>query len=209
MRALLAAAALLAATACIPEEGPLMAAHQDCLGCHGGGGDAPAWTVAGTFGSQGTHVTVTDANGWSFTLHAARNGNFYTAEKVAFPVRVSVNGEAMPGEVRYGGCNVCHGEGGTIVTGPLMAPGSDCLRCHDGSVAEARFTVAGTWRGPGHTVSVTGVPAMTTNAVGNFYTAARVSFPAVARVDGETMGPPLEYGGCNRCHGAGGEAEGD
>lgn len=210
-RATLLSLLLAATAACIPEEGPLMAANEDCLGCHGGVGDAPTWTLAGTMGGRGSHVTITDKNGWTFTIHAARNGNFYTAEKVAFPVVVTVDGERMPGEVRYGGCNVCHGPGGEVVTGPLMAPGTDCLICHfpRSPITDDAFTVAGTWQGPGRTVSVTGVPSMTTNQVGNFYTSAPVAFPATARVGGETMEPPLEYGGCNRCHGNGGDAGGD
>jgi hypothetical protein len=86
---------------------------EDCLECHGGGeSDARAWTVAGTYGGQGARVVITDATGWTFTLHAARNGNFYTAESVKFPLQVSVDGERMADPVTYGGCNSCHGNGG-------------------------------------------------------------------------------------------------
>lgn len=113
--ALALALAALAGAACVPENGPLMEPGSDCLECHGGGGgeeDARAWTVAGTMGGKGSRIVVTDASGWTFTLHAAENGNFYTAEPVRFPLRVSVDGEAMRDPVSYGGCNRCHGSGG-------------------------------------------------------------------------------------------------
>lgn len=213
MRHVLVVAAALSA-ACIPSEGPLMAPHQDCLGCHGRG-EARTWTVAGTYGGRGSRITITDATGRTFTLHAARNGNFYTAEPVVFPLRVSVDGKEMPDPVKkYGGCNACHGPGGVDITGELMAPGSDCLVCHDGSVAEKVFTVAGTWSRAGATVTLTdGVvtETLTTNAVGNFFTERQFASPLslTARVDGQTMEPKVTYGGCNACHGAGGEAGGD
>ena len=110
------ALAALAGAACVPEEGPLMAPGRDCLECHGGGGeeDAKPWTVAGTMGGQGSRIDVTDANGFAFTLHAAQNGNFYTAESVRFPLRVSVDGRAMNQAVSasMASCNRCHGSGG-------------------------------------------------------------------------------------------------
>ncbi len=111
------AAALLAllAAGCIPNPGPTMSAGQDCLECHGGGGgeeDAVAWTVAGTFGREGSTISIVDAGGWSFTLTANQVGNFYTREPVRFPLTVAVDGAVMPGTVSYGGCNRCHGSGG-------------------------------------------------------------------------------------------------
>lgn len=118
-RALVLAA--LVGWGCIPEEGPLMEPGRDCLECHGGGGgggeeeeDARAWTVAGTMGHQGSRIVINDATGWTFTLHAAKNGNFYTAETVRFPLTVSVDGEPMEAPVTYGGCNRngCHASGG-------------------------------------------------------------------------------------------------
>ncbi len=105
----LACAFLLAA--CIPEEGPLMEPGSDCMECHDGG-EARHWTAAGTFGGQGNAVSITDAKGRSFTLRTNQAGNFYTAEPLAFPLRVSVNGAAMPGLVTDGSCNRCHGDGG-------------------------------------------------------------------------------------------------
>ena len=210
------AAALLGA-ACVPSEGPLMAPNQDCLGCHGGGGEGKAWTVAGTFGAKGSRIVITDAGGKTLTLRAAQNGNFYTAEGVTFPLTVTVdgvpmakNGQIVP--VTYGGCNACHGPGGVLSTGPDMAPGSDCLSCHvaGGAASTVPFTAAGTW--PGATrVVVNGVSLTRSPTVGNFYTAdsrAAVSSqrPGTTSVDGRTMEPALTYGGCGRCHGAGGNA---
>ncbi len=114
MRRVVAVAALLGA-GCIPDPGPMMKPGEDCLGCHGGGGgeeEAVAWTVAGTFGGPGSSVWIQDAGGRSFTLTANQAGNFYTREAVQFPLNVSVDGNAMPAQVTYGGCNRCHGSGG-------------------------------------------------------------------------------------------------
>ncbi len=103
--------ALVLAMACIPEEGPLMEPGSDCLECHDGG-EARRWTAAGTWGGQGNAVSIQDAGGKSFTLRTNQAGNFYTAESLSFPLRVSVNGRAMPSAVSDGSCNRCHGEGG-------------------------------------------------------------------------------------------------
>jgi len=111
MRAALAVAVLLGTASCIPEEGPLMKPGSDCLDCHGGG-EARTWTVAGTWGGQGNQAHLQDAAGKSFTLHTNQVGNFYTAESLTFPLRVSVNGKPMPDAVTNGSCNTCHGRGG-------------------------------------------------------------------------------------------------
>jgi hypothetical protein len=114
MRASFVVTALLATAACVPEEGPSMRPGEDCLGCHDGG-EARAWTVAGTWG-RGAAVTVTDAAGKSLTLYGNAVGNFYTAESLTFPLKqVSVDGGAMQyalDRYSYGGCNRCHGGGG-------------------------------------------------------------------------------------------------
>jgi hypothetical protein len=103
-------AALLALTACVPEEGPSMNPGEDCLGCHSGD-EARTWTVAGTF-SRGAAVDVLDAAGKSFTLRGNAVGNFYSAESVRFPLTVRVDGAQMTTPAAYGGCNRCHGNGG-------------------------------------------------------------------------------------------------
>jgi hypothetical protein len=106
---------------------------RDCLRCHGGG-EATRWTVAGTVypaadsaagaGILGATVRVRDATGWSFGLRTNAAGNFYSAEKVAFPIQVCVDyrgaSSCMSDGVASGGCNSCHaapgagGEAGRI-----------------------------------------------------------------------------------------------
>lgn len=203
------AVALLACASCIPGEGPLMAPGQDCLGCHRGG-ETTAWTAAGTW-TRGARVTITDANGKVVSLRGNKVGNFYTAEDLAPPLAVSVDGVPMPTDgltsgLRYGGCNVCHA-GPAVIDLALMAPGRDCLVCHDGALA-ARFTVAGTWRaGSGDVVVVDAggqTVTMTPNAAGNFYATTALAFPLRrVSVGGSSMDPPPAHGGCNACHGSG------
>jgi hypothetical protein len=174
MRAL--AALALAACACVPDEGPLMDPGSNCMECHGRGGADPAWTAAGTVfpspsaptgdGVEGVRVHLFDANGRSVTLRTNRAGNFYTRERLAFPLQVTLEGSgffrAMPHLAPNGECNACHAfppppppvagipvTTGRIATfgglsgGELMLPGEDCLRCHDGRVGP-QFTAAGT-----------------------------------------------------------------
>jgi len=110
-RACMLAALLLSTTACIPEEGPMMEPGSNCLECHGGG-EAPRWTVAGTLGGQGIAVPIRDAAGKSFTLHTNQAGNFWTAEPLAFPIRVLVAEMPSPVTAQQANCNTCHGSGG-------------------------------------------------------------------------------------------------
>lgn len=205
MRGAAALALLWGVSACIPANGPLMDPGQDCLGCHNGD-EARRWTAAGTFAGRGRTVLLVDANGNTITLKTNSAGNFYTAEPLAFPLKVSVDGAAMPNAVTYGGCNLCHGNGG-MGAGPLMLPGQDCLACHDGAQAKL-WTAAGTWGGAGNTVvlrdSAGKTVTLVTNQVGNFYTAQPLAFPLRASVNGQTMQPDVTYGGCNRCHAGGG-----
>ena len=127
------AAVVLAAVAlggCTPENGPTMRPGDDCLRCHGGSpaaGEeeerhATPWSLAGTVypttnaaanaGIEGVDVQVTDAAGFSFVLHSNLVGNFYSAETVAFPLRVCVarNGATtcMERAAPNGACNSCH-----------------------------------------------------------------------------------------------------
>jgi hypothetical protein len=94
--------------------------------------------------------------------------------------------------------------------GPLMAPGQDCLGCHDGQTAR-RWTVAGTWKAGAH-VTVTDAAGksftLRGNEVGNFYSAEDLVFPLTLAVDGHPMPLAATYGGCNRCHASGGAATG-
>jgi hypothetical protein len=63
-------------------------------------------------GLLNAHVDIVDANGWRIRLRTNTAGNFYTAEKIVFPLTVSVEKDGvvnqMPGTVSYGGCNGCH-----------------------------------------------------------------------------------------------------
>ncbi len=126
--AVLAGAALWA---CTPENGPTMRPGDDCLRCHGGQTpgtslgetrQARAWSLAGTVyatvdasvsaGVEGATVHVVDAKGFTFDLHSNLAGNFYSAESVAFPLRVCVdrNGRTncMETPAPHGACNYCH-----------------------------------------------------------------------------------------------------
>jgi hypothetical protein len=112
---------LLVSAACIPENGPTMSPGEDCLSCHDGG-DAPRWTVAGTVyqapdadvndGVRGVAIHLRDADGRAITIRSNDAGNFFTAERLRFPLTVAVEkaGERheMPEPVEYGGCNRCH-----------------------------------------------------------------------------------------------------
>lgn len=129
-------AAVLQACA-VPEDGPMMEPGEDCIHCHGDGGggeDGPRWTVAGTVypsgdtadpgaGVRGASIWLQDSNGKTFTLRSNKAGNFYSAESLAFPIRVAVGhelGHGRPGEVTdadrpvlvHGSCNRCHRPGG-------------------------------------------------------------------------------------------------
>ncbi|HEX9052520.1 MAG TPA: hypothetical protein VF841_18480 [Anaeromyxobacter sp.] len=207
----------LLAGACVPADGPMMAPFQDCLGCHSSSGSARTWTVAGTW-AKGATVVVTDANGRTVTLRGNEAGNFYTAEPLAFPITVSVNGKAMKDSTTgavipllyWGGlgasCNVCH-RAETITLGPDMAPGSRCLGCHVAGrmASDHPFTAAGTFA-PGQPVQVGTEAATTRPASGNFFVTGPVAFPASATVGGSSMQGGAPHGDCNACHGAGGSA---
>ncbi len=200
--------------------GPLMAAGQDCLSCHTAGGAASGhpFTAAGTVfdstGAGANGVTV-DVGGVIMTSNAA--GNFYTDQPItAFSASVAFNGTtvsmATP-PTPTGACNSCHGvstgqitTNGSGTTGPLMAPGQDCLSCHKvgGAASGHPFTAAGTvFAGSsgasGVAVTVGGV-TMTSNAAGNFYTTAAIAFPAACRING-SEGESMQAGGCNACNG--------
>ncbi len=144
MRWLLVALGLLA---CVPADGPMMRPGSDCLACHSAGGSATPWTVAGTVYAAGAavagaNVRITDSAGSTFGLRTNRAGNFYTAESVAFPLRVCVErggaADCMESVVSQGSCNTCHGPGGAAapanhpfpieVTSKHAAIG--CTQCH-------------------------------------------------------------------------------
>jgi len=91
-----------------------------CLTCHDGTPGRPQWTLAGTLYTDrngaapitAATILVTDAQGVEHRLVTASNGNFYTSEAIAFPVRVSASKcpdtQAMTSQVAVGDCNGCH-----------------------------------------------------------------------------------------------------
>ena len=123
--------AMVVVAACTPENGPLMRPGEDCLRCHGGsaggtGGlpveQATPWSFAGTVypavdasagaGIEGASIQVTDAAGATLAVHSNLAGNFYSAERVAFPLRVCVSRsgavQCMLTPAPHGACNFCH-----------------------------------------------------------------------------------------------------
>ena len=110
-----------------------MAASEDgyhypgmaCLGCHNGS-LGPAFTVGGTLfadaaGStpvSGVNIHLIGADGGETRMLAAQNGNFWTAEPVAFPATAYVSScpDVTPMSIQadLGDCNGCHGPGSHI-----------------------------------------------------------------------------------------------
>lgn len=105
--------------------GPLMRSGENCLSCHRAGGQASrrVWTAAGTVypradsaineGVEGVTVRIEDSTGKRIALVTNAVGNFYTAEPLSKPLRMSVEFEgkqrAMPIPLdAEGACNACH-----------------------------------------------------------------------------------------------------
>ena len=105
--------------------------------------------------------------------------------------------------------------------GPLMDPGSDCMRCHGsgGGEDEARpWTVAGTVYPTATSAAGDGVLGarvhvrdasgfaftLRTNLAGNFYSAESVALPLEVCVEHggaeKCMPIPAPQGSCNACH---------
>lgn len=100
-------------------------------------------------------------------------------------------------------------------TGPAMTPGHDCLSCHDGAIA-TKWSVAGTlFSAPKSGSAVAGAQVLvtdsagrrltlTTNSVGNFYTAEELVYPLDVQVQNGKhhlgMDGKPAHGSCNKCH---------
>lgn len=121
-------------------------------------------------------------------------------------------------------CSGDSGDGGEFgfATGPLMRPGEDCDFCHrpDSQYETApHWSLAGTVYPRADSAPHDGVPGvkvlvsdgdgrpvleLTTNAVGNFYTAAELPEPYYVALEyqGERieMPCPPPSGGCAKCH---------
>lgn len=102
-----------------------------CAGCHDGA-IGPSFTVGGTLyadaaGSQpvaGVTITLIDADAKRIDMVASQNGNFWTAQAVAFPVTtyasscpdvVPMMTQSASGDCNSGGC---HGAGAAITFAP-------------------------------------------------------------------------------------------
>jgi hypothetical protein len=100
-------------------------AGQACIACHAGNA-GPDFTLAGTLYTDaagaaplaGATITITDANGATFDMVSQQNGNFWTAEPLAFPVHVVASRcpdtQPMSGAIAAAGdCNAggCHASG--------------------------------------------------------------------------------------------------
>ena len=102
---------------------------QDCQGaCHNHG-----FTLSGTIYDQtkttpiaGATIVAIDANGATVNLVSGMNGNFYTTNTVAYPVKIEAsmcpNVAAMSSTVSAAGCNAtaCHAAG--AAQGPIHLP---------------------------------------------------------------------------------------
>ncbi|MFT3914972.1 MAG: hypothetical protein QM704_12900 [Anaeromyxobacteraceae bacterium] len=121
--------------------------------------------------------------------------------------------------------------GCTMEEGPLMEPGSDCLRCHGGGGGGGEeeggpaWSFAGTvypgGKGvQGVTISVRDANGKTvsvrSNEAGNFYSAEKLQPPvtiwmswggAVRQMPALTGADVARFGRCNACHRPGGDAE--
>jgi hypothetical protein len=176
MRAAILSLVLGGAACGIPAHGPTMEAGADCLECHNRGEGEPSFTVAGTLyreptaaagdGVKSARIHLLGADGRSVTVRSNQSGNFYTRERLAFPLLVVVEGgglaAGMSSPVPEGGCNACHGlppraahalpepPGRVALTGgtgdELMLPGFDCQLCHrpGGAAAAFPWTASGT-----------------------------------------------------------------
>jgi hypothetical protein len=143
--ATLAALALtaLAVAACDggDDEGPNMRPGSNCLSCHSGGGEAPAFTAAGTVygagnaaadtGVTGAVVTLTGSgSGQVVTLTTNAAGNFFTGRALTPPIAVSIalGGQTAAMSGPSGACASCH-EPGTGVRPARIHVGT-CTGCH-------------------------------------------------------------------------------
>lgn len=99
------------------------------------------------------------------------------------------------------GCGA--GQGGASDTAALMAPGQDCSSCHGFTVSGTVFEASG--KGAEGVTVLAGGLSLTTNAAGNFFTGAWVTFPAEVEVRAGAsvakMRSLAPHGHCDGCHG--------
>jgi len=139
VRWFVAACVLGMGVGCTPDNSPVMQPGVDCMTCHCTGdsscrASSLPWTAAGTIfsaydspasgGVQGVHVMILDALDAGVNLTTNEAGNFYTAERLTPPLRVSIEYQGSDAgmltqptpSMIYGadaagkgvGCNGCH-----------------------------------------------------------------------------------------------------
>jgi hypothetical protein len=218
--------AVSGAVACgIPSNGPAMRPGEDCVDCHNSG-EGPDFTAAGTLfrnatdatsdGFKGGRVHITDSNGRTLTLKTNEAGNFYTREKLTFPLQVSVEGDGllavMSTPVPEGGCNRCHtvpppttqlpdvapGRVALVGTGTgdeFMLPGFDCQACHraGGQAGNVPYNASGTvFVSSSGGAGAEGVTVTITDAQGRVFEAV------TNRVGNFVMPQAIAFGGAAR-----------
>jgi hypothetical protein len=216
---LFAILALVVTVGCgIPSEGPAMRPGDNCLDCHG-------FTAAGTIftnatddasrGVIGGRVHLTDANGRTLTLKTNETGNFYTREKLTFPLVILVEKDGLLAVMRTpapdGGCNRCHtlpppatelpelAPGRVALVGgsgdEFMLPGFDCQSCHSpgGQARNVPFSASGTvFVSPDGGAGDEGVTVSITDAEGRVFEAV------TNRVGNFSMTQSIAFGGSAR-----------
>jgi hypothetical protein len=216
---LLAIIAVVTAAGCgIPSEGPAMRPGENCLDCHG-------FTAAGTLftnatddtsqGVKGARVHLTDASGRTVSLTTNETGNFYTRERLAFPLQILVEGNGLLAVMRTptpdGGCNRCHtvpapatelpelAPGRVALVGgagdEFMLPGFDCQSCHSagGPVRNVPFSSSGTvFVSEAGGAGEEGVTVTITDAQGRVFEAV------TNRVGNFSMTQPIAFGDAAR-----------
>jgi hypothetical protein len=113
------------------EPGPQMRPGNNCLRCHAPGKQAASrpFSFGGTVfpaansepcsdGVEGVTIDVTDSKGRSVSVMSNEAGNFWTAEPLTPPFRISAKRGSktveMPIESPTGGCALCHSAVGPV-----------------------------------------------------------------------------------------------
>lgn len=104
-------------------EGPLMAAGQDCLTCHGFSAAGTVFAGPGsTRGASGATVVLRSGSTALATLTSNAAGNFYTSQPLpaSFDVEITLGADTRTMAGAGKRCNNCHRAGG--VQPPIHVP---------------------------------------------------------------------------------------